>query len=164
MPQWLYLFRLKSAIWTGQNLLVNSNFHQKFSYKVLSPHWLYASFQVSKNSDAAIAGSVSTTEKKMSSNELYNFPEFIAMSHKKKHVKYIFHILKFPEISRGYFISPKNSLTNPNFPNFGKSGNIDCWWHISFLSWCEHHVLALANFEGNICTIVTTKQNQRHFH
>ena len=45
MPQWLYLFRLKSAIWTGQNLVFSykfiqkGNFHQKLSYKVLSPHW-----------------------------------------------------------------------------------------------------------------------------
>ena len=46
MPQWFHIFRLKSAIWTGQYIYEKSNFHPKLSdmYKVLSPHEPYVYF------------------------------------------------------------------------------------------------------------------------
>ena len=58
MPQWLYLFRLISAIWTGQNLyssLATSLykkviFTKKLSYKVLSPQRRYSILHINMSS------------------------------------------------------------------------------------------------------------------
>ena len=50
MPQWLYLYRLKSAIWTGQNLVswlqvyIKCTFHQKLSYRFYHPTMINSLF------------------------------------------------------------------------------------------------------------------------